>query len=838
MPRWKRFSASVILCELAAAIAGLLVVPQTAQAQIAFDVVHAFAGSPSDGALNLGGLVEAGDGTLYGVTFGGGQFGVGTIFQTAADGTTTILHNFANGADGYRPTGPLVLAGDGSLYMLGSAFLPGTLTARNAVLKRTPDGAVTAFVVSTSPSGPDGYDLSSLVLAHDGNLYGTAQSGGISPLAGTAFMITPIGVVTLLKSFAATSADLKDPMSLIQASDGTFYGMGFVNLVPTVFKMTTDGTPAGTTVSPMGSIPNGGGYEADVILATDGNFYGLTGTALRSSACAPPACGVFFTMSPQGNVTILHTFAQADGATPGGLLEGGDGNFYGVGPVAGAGFGTLFEVTSSGALTVLHSFTGGADGKGPGDSASPGYSPGAIIQASDGSFYGTASGGGSLGFGTLFRLHFNNTPVGTDISVAPADQNGHAGAVAVTFSNVDTAGNTTMTTGSTAPAVPSGFQLGTPAIFYDVTTTALFSGTVHVCVNDGAVTFGGTDLHLLHFENGSWVDVTTTVDSSAHVICGTTTSLSPFAVVVRLDQTPPVANPVPTTAANATGWYNAPVTVNWNWTDTGTGVDSSHCTTSSTSSGEGSITVTASCQDLAGNIGTATFIVNVDTAPPVVTVPASVTVDAALVTGAAVTFSASASDLVAGPVAVVCAPASGSIFLLGTTTVTCSASDGHGNTAAASFSVTVNDPVTPGRMEGDGTVSAGGVRYGFDFSVRERPPAGVDRGHLSVVVRDGRNREVGKLESTSLDDVIFADNPAFKPGHGAKPTVDSVSMQGHGKWNGQAGYTFVVEATDQGEPGRGRDHFSGMVRDAAGGIVLSVDGVLSDGNIQSSRLGR
>jgi len=91
-----------------------------------------------------------------------------------------------------------------------------------------------------------------------------------------------------------------------------------------------------------------------------------------------------------------------------------------------------------------------------------------------------------------------------------------------------------------------------------------------------------------------------------------------------------------------------------------------------------------------------TFTVTiVDTTPPTLTVPASLDLNATSAAGAVGTYSASASDLVNGPVAVTCAPPSGSTFPLGVTTVTCSASDAAGNDASAQFDVTVIDADPP-----------------------------------------------------------------------------------------------------------------------------------------------
>lgn len=98
----------------------------------------------------------------------------------------------------------------------------------------------------------------------------------------------------------------------------------------------------------------------------------------------------------------------------------------------------------------------------------------------------------------------------------------------------------------------------------------------------------------------------------------------------------------------------------------------------------GDTTVTCTATDKAGNKATATFVVHVvDTTPPALTLPASpVVADATGPDGAAVTYTATATDLVDGAVTPSCAPASGSTFAIGDTTVTCTATDSHGNSSA------------------------------------------------------------------------------------------------------------------------------------------------------------
>jgi endo-1,4-beta-xylanase len=96
-------------------------------------------------------------------------------------------------------------------------------------------------------------------------------------------------------------------------------------------------------------------------------------------------------------------------------------------------------------------------------------------------------------------------------------------------------------------------------------------------------------------------------------------------LINALDTSAPKATPSQSPAANAAGWNNSDVTVNWNWADADgpTDIDSNNCTTSSTSSGEGPLTLSATCKDLAGNQGTASYRVNVDKSVPSITAAAT-----------------------------------------------------------------------------------------------------------------------------------------------------------------------------------------------------------------------
>ncbi len=149
---------------------------------------------------------------------------------------------------------------------------------------------------------------------------------------------------------------------------------------------------------------------APLIEGTNGSFYGTT------SAGGTNGSGTVFEITAGGAFTKLHTFTNSpDGANPGGLLQSSNGLIYGTATNGGSnGCGTIFKMTATGVLTPLYSFTNGVDGAQPGP---------ALVQGSNGVLYGTASGGGTNGTGTIFQITTNGafTPL---YSFAPSGEAG------------------------------------------------------------------------------------------------------------------------------------------------------------------------------------------------------------------------------------------------------------------------------------------------------------------------------------------------------------------------------------------------------------------------------
>ena len=333
---------------------------------------------------------------------------------TSSAQTFTTLVNF-NTANGRSPAAPLIQATDGNFYGTTSS---GGANALGTVFRMTPGGALTTL---HSFSGADGSaPLAVLVQGTDGNFYGTTSDGGANNSAncfngcGTVFKITPAGAMTTLYSFCAqpSCADgLQPEAGLIQATDGNLYGTTFkgggascfLGSCGTVFRITFGGilTTLHSFNGTDGSLP-----WAELVQATDGNFYGTTTYGGTPAACpnGPLGCGTVFKMSPAGTLTTLYSFCTqtqcGDGSQPyAGLVQATDGSLYGATIGGGAyGYGTIFKITLSGALNTLHSFNIYTD------DASP-YAR--LVQATDGNFYGTTAP--QLGNGTIFKI----TPRGT-----------------------------------------------------------------------------------------------------------------------------------------------------------------------------------------------------------------------------------------------------------------------------------------------------------------------------------------------------------------------------------------------------------------------------------------
>src|SRR5574337_387645 len=387
----------------------------------------------------------------------------------------------------------------------------------------------------------------------------------------------------------------------------------------------------------------------------------------------------------------------------------------------------------------------------------------------------------------------------------------------------------------------------------------------------------------------------TTVTCSAKDAAGNIGSAT-FTVTVQ-DTTPPtITVPSPITA-EATSQNGATVTYSVSATDN-VGVTSGP--TCNHPSGSifpfGATTVTCSAKDAAGNIGSATFTVTVqDITPPTITVPSPITAEATSHNGATVTYSVSATDLVSGTVPVTCTPASGTSFGLGTTNVSCSATDGKGNTGSASFTIKVQD-TTPPTITAPASISTTatgalttvtlGTPTVSDLvdsnpTVTNNAPSGgfpVGTTTVTWTATDHSGNKATALQTVTIipkntsgkitgggqiqKDVNFGFEVNSPNGVGftgdlefndklKKINLDSKSITGlfvdtngkQGTFDGTAtvnkkgGYTFHVYVEDNGEPGT-HDVFKIQIFDSNGVQVYSNGGTIISGNIQIHKSGQ
>jgi uncharacterized repeat protein (TIGR03803 family) len=403
-------------------------------ATVTFSTVASF-GSLANG-YGPSPLVQDGA-NFYGTTSGGGVSGGGTVFQMTPGGTVTTLYSFTGGSDGKAPMGQLAVGSGGVLF--------GTTTAGGANSNGTFFSITTSGTITTlhSFNGSTEGIPTVVVKGTDGNFYATTSSGSVSipSTVDTFLKITPVGAVTILHTFNSSTEGRSVNPSIVQGSDGAFYGSTeasgpdnngtifryglttnpgfsilsalatlddvptFTTLGPddllygidgqdgqdgqlgTIFKMTNTGTR--TTFHDFNNDNQnaGAGYSPkSFILGPDGNFYGETDDSTSGY-------GTFFRITPDGaTFTTLFYFTSVTG-NDAGLLTGTDGNLYTDSPTAGpANSGAIGRFTTAGAFTTLYTFS------------QPAQSPVGLIQAADGNLYGVTTQGGPGGAGTFFAV--------------------------------------------------------------------------------------------------------------------------------------------------------------------------------------------------------------------------------------------------------------------------------------------------------------------------------------------------------------------------------------------------------------------------------------------------
>ena len=417
--------------------------------------------------------------------------------------------------------------------------------------------------------------------------------------------------------------------------------------------------PVTATFSTPGSfswtVPDGvTSVTLDVAGAQGGGPGGLGADVQGTVAVAAPET-LTLTVAGQGGESGGTGQPEPGGA--GGIGDGGDGGSA-VDP--GSGGGGASSVNDGGEALIVAGGGGGTSGFGGagGNSGSPGGGDTGRFDASGGGAGGQTAGGsgGAGGVGSCQIGQPTNGVTGGDGAAGTGGAGGDA------TSQSDVAG------GGGGGGWFGGGGGGSPA----------------VCAEQGVGGFGGGG-----GGGSSHTDSSVTDSTVTDGVQGGDGSIS----ITFDDTVPPAASPVAQPAANANGWSNSDVTVDWNWADPFSTIDPNNCPAQSTSSGEGTMTLTASCTDEVGNVGTASFTVKVDKTAPAVALRAPAD-GATYAIGQSVAAAYSCNDNPDGSGLAVCAGPVDPGMAIDTTTsglhtFTVDAADLAGNTTAATATYTV-----------------------------------------------------------------------------------------------------------------------------------------------------
>jgi uncharacterized repeat protein (TIGR03803 family) len=380
----------------------------------------------------IGNVLQGEDGAIYGVTAPGTTIAGGLLYRAAADGTGVSTLFQIDSEQAVQPQAGLTLGSDGMFYGTTGYGSRNESSTTGTVFRISASGTgfevIHRFATATSTNAEfaaintDGaFPEAEMIEGSDGYLYGVTSAGGPNG-TGAIFKVSHDGAdFKVLHTFAAdtdtTTAGLvvtvdgaapKGP--LVEGADGFFYGTasrGGANGRGTVFRVAADGSvfevlhvfSATTADATTGQLENADGAApvAGLIDGGDGTFYGVT------SVGGADGLGVLFAISPDGGTfTVLHQFTGADGARPvAELLLGSDGKLYGTTSAGGTNssgtastLGTIFSIDRDGTnFSSLHSFDG-TIGSAPSSR---------LVEVGNAEFIGLLASGGKCGYGTLFR---------------------------------------------------------------------------------------------------------------------------------------------------------------------------------------------------------------------------------------------------------------------------------------------------------------------------------------------------------------------------------------------------------------------------------------------------
>ncbi len=322
----------------------------------------------TDGIDPSGGVIRDEAGNLFGTaTFGGGS-DQGVIFKIAANGVYSVLHRFTGGNGGGQPYYGVIRDAAGNLY--GTAGAP--LKPGGVVFKL--DAAGTYTVLHRFTGTGEIYPSSGVIRDSAGNLYGTT-GGDRNCIGSSVYKLDAAGNYTVLYGFTGASDGCYPFGGVVRDAEGNLYGTtdsGGMGEAGTLFEVDVSGQET-VLYSFTESVPSTG-----IVRDSAGNFYGVAGYYL-------------YELDAAGTFMELYNLPFEAGCNCGVVRDAG-GNLYGTG---GNGSGSVYELDATGNFTILHYFTGGADGDFP--------SSGLTLDPA-GNLYGTTTAGGNGGNGVVFKI--------------------------------------------------------------------------------------------------------------------------------------------------------------------------------------------------------------------------------------------------------------------------------------------------------------------------------------------------------------------------------------------------------------------------------------------------
>ena len=349
-------------------------------------VLYSFTGG-ADGGAPFAGVIRDPAGNLYGTTYFGGTANAGVVYKLDTAGHETVLYSFTGVADGRHPQAGVIRDPAGNLY--GTANSGGAPNG-GVVYKLDTAGHETVYAF---PGGAGGrYPSAGVIGDSAGNLYGTTSTGGAQN-AGVVYKLDNTGHETVLYNFTGGADGSYPQAGVIRDAAGNLYGTtynGGTTGYGVVYKLDTTGHE--TVLYSFTGGADGGYPSAGVVGDSAGNLYGTTFSGGTANA------GVVFRLDQTGHETVLYSFTGgADGSGPyAGVIRDSAGNLYGTTYYGGAAvLGVVYKLDTTGHETVLHAFTGVADGSGP---------QAGVIRDPAGNLYGTTRSAGTAGGGIVYKL--------------------------------------------------------------------------------------------------------------------------------------------------------------------------------------------------------------------------------------------------------------------------------------------------------------------------------------------------------------------------------------------------------------------------------------------------